>query len=321
VLLNTDLHFPFIVMVLVDDSTNVLLVIAFVLLGITLLQLLGCISRQWNFLTISIFLTAVILQWWNLNASFLDGSIQQYAFSYMFIVFGTLSVYIVVDNVGSVVVGLIAFAVVVASLAWGYQAATDWIDQQTGIDLNLLTYLILLTVICLLCLFLGLFIFNRKWLRRVVEVVFVTFICALSILVIYRRDPSNGFDQTSIEILDFNTFFWVLWAMTFLIYIVLYWFMYRNLPWHPDRDHDNKESFWKEEKKQQKQHKKVIPTITIPPSPEPESHPLISDSDRLESILYQDSNRQHHHHHRHRETALADHPEMQKLLYPDLAVS
>lgn len=296
---------------LVDDTTHVLLALSFVLLTVTLLQLIGWIKGHYTFFTFSAFLTAVALEWWNLNAAFVNGSVAQYAFSYLFMLVGTAMVYIIAETVNGTWLMVLGTALFIVSMLWGYQKATAWIQDTTGWDLSFLEYLVAITVVTLAIVGLFFFAFDRKWLRRILKAVFISLICALSVQVIYRCDPTSGFDVTQFEVFQFDTNFLVLWAMTWIIYETLYWFSYRNIGLHPDREHDEKEAMWKEEKKKQKQKRKQKQPAT--PS---ETQPLVDRADQIEAALHPDR-----HHHHHKPTPLSDSPHIHKLLYPDLSVT
>lgn len=309
---------------LVDDTTHVLLALSFVLLTVTLLQLIGWIKGHYTFLTFSAFLTAVALEWWNLNAAFVNGSVAQYAFSYLFMGVGTAMVYIAAETLNGLWLMVLGVFVFIVSMLWGYQKATTWIQDTTGWDLSFLEYLVAITVVALMIVGLFFFAFDRKWLRRVLKAVFISLICALSVQVIYRCDPTSGFDVVQFEVFQFDTNFLVLWAMTWIIYETLYWFSYRNIGLHPDREHDEREALWKQHRKEEKgkKKKKKQDTGGITHS---ELQSLVDSrnqfeaklaADQIEAVLHP-----HRHHHHHHPTPLSDSPDIHKLLYPDLSVT
>jgi hypothetical protein len=131
------------------------------------------------------------------------------------------------------------------------------------------------------------------WWGRIFNAVMITFICTEAAVVIVERDPSTGFGTTEIEVLTFDNWFLLYWATVAIVYVSLYYLSYRHLPWHADRQQDEKEVLWKQHQKTKKHAGSTPSSVVIPATPHPhDSH-------------------HHHHHHPH-------HPDTMSLLYPDL---
>lgn len=242
-------------MTTVDDSSNVLLITAFGTLAATGFQLSGVLEPRWTKWTISIFLAGIALQLLNYIGSGVLGITTPYSVLIaMFVAVNVLywllsAVETTATTTG--VIGCMAFF-----LIYLQPLLTSWLLSETGVDFPPWSYLIVLVFVLGGLYLLGERAMKWPWFGRVCNLVFLSFMAAMAELVIYRRDIAGGFDVTQFVMLDFDTWFWVSWAVNFVIDSSIYALFYTKCSFHRDRRLDEKEDVWNKHRKQQKTDKK-----------------------------------------------------------------
>ncbi len=232
----------------VDDSAWTLLTASFLILVVACFQLIGWWGAWWTPTMVGCFFAAILVQMYNYYANNLSGSVQisTELFSLLAVLVGTVLLSKLSGALSSVAVGGLQLGLVILILAWGYGQVSSWTADHWGWGMSMWAYVLIVLFVALLVSLALRRLAGWRWFSRIFNLLLVTFIATQAARVIAERDPYSGFGTTEIEVLDFDTTWFVEWVLMTLAYVFLYYQSYKHVPWHHERHIDAKDAVYKE---------------------------------------------------------------------------